>query len=117
MSFADVQAILTALPIVENFPADSPIQKSVNHLCCQGARQKLLSGRKDFTQNELRVIAASVCYAAEYLAGRMPELAALHPNISEVQQFALSYVRLSGYFLPQIPQDSGNPERKECPDP
>ena len=102
LSFADVQAILTALPIVENFPPDTPEQKIRNSLCCQGARQKLLAGRKDFTQNELRVIAVSVCYAAEYLAGHMPELADLHPNIAEIQQYALSYIRLSGYFLPQI---------------
>lgn len=102
MSGTDVEAILAALPIAENFPVKSPEQRHRNLICCLSARKKLLAGEKDFTQNELRVIAISVCYVSEYLSGRMPELEDLHPNVSAIRRYSLSYIRLSAYFLPQL---------------
>ena len=43
LSGMDIEAILTALPIVENYPADTPEQEILNDLCCQSARRKILS--------------------------------------------------------------------------
>lgn len=102
LSGSDIEAILAALPIVENTPAATPAQQMLNHLSCQGARRKLQERRKDFTPNELRVIAVSVCYASEFLSGRMQELGTLLSDTSVIRKYALSYVRLNSYFLPQI---------------
>lgn len=102
LSGMDIDAILAALPIVENFPADTPEQDLLNMRCCQSVRAKFLVGRKDFTPNELRVIAVAVYSAADYLAGRMPELESIHPNISELRKYALVYPGLRNHFQPML---------------
>ena len=102
LSGMDLEAVFTALPIVENFPADTPEQELLNKLCCQSTKKKLLAGIKDFTPDELRVIGAAVCGAAEYLTGRMPELESIHPNISELRKYALVYPGLRNYFPPML---------------
>ena len=102
LSGMDIEAILTALPIVENFPADTLEQDLLNKRCCQSVRARFIAGRKDFTPNELRVIAVAVYSAAEYQAGHMPELEHIHPNISELRKYALVYPGLRNYFRPMI---------------
>ena len=102
LSGAHIEAILAALPIIENYPAATPNQQFLNSMSCQEARSKLLSWRKDFSPNELRVIAVAVVYASEYLSGRMPELEKLLPGTSAIRQYALSYVQLRNYFSPLL---------------
>lgn len=102
LSGFDVEAILAALPIVENYPADTPEQCALNQMACMGVKAKILSARKDFTNNELRVIGIASCMACDYLSGKLPEVAELIENAYLLKTYFLSFNRLSAYFRPQL---------------
>lgn len=93
LSDTDIQAILTALPLMLLADAGSDTQNRLNASCCESAGVKLISKAQDFSLNELRVIYAAVALAKEYLSGGW-NLDVSSKDKSELKKYLFTYIKL-----------------------
>lgn len=99
LSEEDVLSIVSALPLVTVYGADSEFQQLLNANLCASAAKKLLSRSKDFSPNELRVMAAAVYAAREFLAGRL-SVEVDSDLASDVRRHIFTYNHLYEVFSP-----------------
>ena len=93
LSDTDVQAILTAFPLILLADAGSDAQNRLNASCCESAGAKLVRGTQDFTLNELRVIYGAVALAKEYLTGGW-DLDVSAKDKAELKKYLFTYIKL-----------------------
>ena len=73
LSDTDIQAILTALPLVFDPVFDSSDEQTdINYLSCDSLKRKLLNRESSATYKELSLLCCAVLAAKEYLSGRLP---------------------------------------------
>lgn len=96
----EISAILYALPLIWGAPETSAVQDEVNRVLSLSASKKLAMGKTNFTANELRVIAASVLCACEYLAGHLPDLQPDKDTDAELRKHLFTFNRLRLHFAP-----------------
>lgn len=99
LSDGDVEAILTSLPLVLSYPADTDEQQELNVALSESAAKKLFNCSSDFTANEFRVIYFSVCLAKEYLSGHI-DIDIDPEEKSELKKYLFTYNKLEKAFTP-----------------
>ena len=98
----DVAAIVSALPLVPAYGADTEIQQAVNETLCLSAMNKLLvDGNTNLIPNEVRVIALAIELAVEFLAGHI-EFDVDRETVSEIRPHIFTYNRLHEVFGPLL---------------
>ena len=66
LSSSEISAVSAALPLISYLPADTPEQEELNQMLLESVQFKLAARSRDFSDNELRVLLASVCSAVLY---------------------------------------------------
>ena len=102
LSSTDIEAILCALPIVADFPADSEAQQLINSALCVSVSEKLHSRRTDLSPNEWRIISIAVYCGREFTAGRLPDLQPPENIARQLRSHFFAYNRLCDLLSPYL---------------
>ena len=98
LSSTDVKAILAAFPLLAQTGLErSPLQTSINLRFAESAGQKLLSGERNLSSDEAKVVCLSVLFARNCLS--VNALFSPDPETkAEISKYFFSYCKLAPAF-------------------
>lgn len=95
LSDTDIQAILTALPLVfDPVFASTEQQAEINLAAGEELSRKLTAKETNVTPKELSLLCAAVIAAKDYLSGRLP-LSVAPDDHAELSRYFFSYNKLA----------------------
>lgn len=100
LSDGDIEAIVSALPLVTLLEADTPAQNLLNEASSTSAATKLINHSSQITADEIRVISISITVALLLISGQtvpgLPEIDA--EWMSELRRYFFVLNRLDPIF-------------------